>query len=124
MSLTSLEEFWPTLFLQCCFTSLRFVVCGHLLINSFLKVPPRHFNQVEIWTFHFHSFFCRFTFFSSLKYIFHLLTTLSSLVSTFPSLLLTTLTYCTSFPARSLSPVNQYKSLPPSLISNHICNLL
>lgn len=55
-SLTSLEEFWPTLFLQCCFTLLRFVVCGHLLINSFLQVPPQHFNQVEIWTLQIHIF--------------------------------------------------------------------
>jgi len=31
--------------------SLQFIkVCGNSLSHSSLKVPPQHFNQVEVWT--------------------------------------------------------------------------
>lgn len=58
------------------------------------------------------------TFISSSKYSFYFSPN-SSLISTFPSLSLITLTHSTSFPARSLCPANQYNSFSRSLVVSH-----
>lgn len=39
---------FPHSSLQCCINSLRF--CRHLFLLSFLKVPPQHSSQAEVWT--------------------------------------------------------------------------
>lgn len=52
--------------------------------------------------------------FPFINYFSHLLSALSSFVSTFPSQSLITLTGCTSFPAQSLWLANWYKSFSPS----------
>lgn len=44
----TVEEFWFCLVRH--FTSLRFVVCGHLFMHSSLTVRAQHFNQLEVWT--------------------------------------------------------------------------